>query len=147
MNIAKVGPQDIAKLKEKALADPKLRSRVILHRDWKELTHEMVICAHHDTYIRAHRHPAHKTESYHIIEGVLLVFEYFYYEENGKDKAMIASCTKLEPGGTEIIRLSDGVWHQPVPKTEWVVYHEVYTGPWLKDQDVEYAPWTKEEVR
>ena len=35
-------------------------------------------------------------------------------------------------------RIQGNIWHQPVPISEWVIYHEVYTGPFIKEEDVEY---------
>ena len=40
-------------------------------------------------------------------------------------------------------RITGKVWHQPIPLTEWVVYHEVATGPFNKDEDVIYSKWKK----
>ena len=35
-------------------------------------------------------------------------------------------------------RIKGDIWHQPIPVSEWVVYHEVATGPFLKSDDVIY---------
>ena len=38
-------------------------------------------------------------------------------------------------------KIQGDVWHQPIPDSEWVVYHEVATGPFDKERDVIYSKW------
>jgi glucose-6-phosphate isomerase len=33
----------------------------------------------------------------------------------------------------------------PVPTSEWLVYHETYSGPFNKDYDVEFPAWAPHE--
>ena len=33
----------------------------------------------------------------------------------------------------------------PVPTSEWLVYHETFTGPFEKDLDVEFPDWAPKE--
>jgi cupin fold WbuC family metalloprotein len=98
--------------------------------------------ANRDTYIRPHRHPQGKDESYYVVEGEMVVF---IFDDSGQvvrhfDMGEFAS------GKTVLYRLSSNLWHLPVPLTEWVVYHEVFTGPFQKERDVEYAPWSPPET-
>ena len=44
-----------------------------------------------------------------------------------------------------LYRLSCSVWHMPVPTSQWLVYHETYSGPFEKDYDVEFPPWAAQE--
>lgn len=116
------------------------RSRLCLHHDLNAPTHEMIIVAHRSTYIRPHRHPKCKSESYHVIEGEMDVN---IFKEDGRLERVV----QLSSGGTGafMYRVTNGWWHQPVPRTEWVVYHETYSGPFEKKIDVEYASWAPEE--
>jgi cupin fold WbuC family metalloprotein len=28
-----------------------------------------------------------------------------------------------------MVRISGGLWHMPVPRTEWTAFHEIFIGP------------------
>lgn len=99
---------------------------------------EMVIVLMKGSYIRPHRHPKTKAESYHIIEGELAVQIFTPEGEHYRE-------IKLNKK-TPFYRLKGGWFHQPVPLTDWVVYHETYEGPFNKETDVDYAPWASAEV-
>ncbi len=131
----------VEKLKRLAEQHASRRSRLCLHRGPQDLTHEMIIVAHASTYIRPHRHPREKSESYHVIEGKM---EIRLFDENGRVQRVVT--LTCGPGGTFMYRMTNGWWHQPVPKTEWLVYHETYSGPFDKGIDVQYAPWAPEEA-
>lgn len=125
----------IGKLKDIALQHPLRRSRVCLHRGQDSPVQEMIIVAHRETVISPHCHPQLKAESYHVIEGTLLVN---IFSEDGQ---IIRSIRLFADSHPRIYRIEGGVWHQPIPQSEWVVYHEVFRGPFLKERDVRYAHW------
>lgn len=127
--------QKIAELKDMALAHPLKRSRVCLHGGPDSPVQEMIIVAHRDTLIEAHRHPANKPESYHLVEGHLLVKIF------AEDGSVLRSIELSDHTSPKLYRIQGGVWHQPIPLSEWVVYHEVFTGPFEKETDVIYAGW------
>lgn len=128
----------IRKLKARACALPRKRFRFCLHDSNDHALQEMIIAAAYGSYIRPHRHPAGKSESYHVIEGTMTVY---YFDDHGNKIRKV----KLGGRGPLIQRLSENLWHCPVPTSDWVVYHETYPGPFIKDIDVEYAPWAPEE--
>ncbi len=122
----------INELKDIALKHPLKRSRVCLHKSEQSLVHEMVIVAHSSSYLEPHRHPKNKPESYHVLEGELKVN---IFDDDGnliKEEKLFAN---KHP---RMYRIHGQVWHQPVSLSEWVVYHEVATGPFVKEIDVEY---------
>ncbi|HLA13665.1 MAG TPA: WbuC family cupin fold metalloprotein [Gemmatimonadaceae bacterium] len=139
-NIEFVGPETLERLKELAREHTSRRSRLCLHHDQNAPTHEMIVVAHKSTYIRAHRHPKHKSESYHVIEGEM---EVRIFGARGELLRVVRLRSDLR--GAFMSRVTNGEWHQPVPLTEWVVYHETYSGPFEKNVDVEYASWAPEE--
>lgn len=98
---------------------------------------EMVIALLYGSYIRPHRHPRHKCESYHVIEGELLVR---IFTPDGQLHREILLNKK-----TPFYRMKGGWYHQPVPQSPVVIYHETYQGPFIKEQDVEYASWADAE--
>jgi glucose-6-phosphate isomerase len=44
-----------------------------------------------------------------------------------------------------MFRLSAPHWHMPVPTSDWLVYHETYTGPFAPESDVEVPRWAPDE--
>lgn len=135
-----VTPELVAELKRLALASPRRRARVCLHHSAAHPTQEMVIVFHRDSYMPPHRHPQGKSESYHLLEGSLRVFIF-------DDTGLVLGTLPLTAGGAVLYRLAAPLWHMPVPTSEWVVYHEVYTGPFVKTTDVEFPPWAPPESR
>lgn len=120
----------LAELKLAAFANKNKRSRLILTPGY-----DMVICLAYGSYVRPHRHPKEKSESYHVIEGEMTVTLYW---DHGIEFVELDK-------ETPIYRLRGGVYHSPVAISPFVIYHEVYTGPFVKEVDVEYAPWAREE--
>lgn len=123
-------------LKSMAQDSSKKRSRACMGNTDSPVQ-EMVIVLQEGSYVRPHKHPKHKAESYHIVEGELLVK---IFTEEGSLYREIKLNKK-----TPFYRLKGGWYHQPVSLTPVCVYHEVYAGPYNKDVDVLYAPWADEE--
>ena len=128
---------NIRKLKEIAANHPLKRSRVCLHESSESFVHEMIIVAHSSTLLAPHQHPENKPESYHVLEGELQVN---IFDDEGK---LIKEKKLFANRHPRMYRITGKVWHQPIPLTEWVVYHEVATGPFNKDEDVIYSKWKK----
>lgn len=115
-------------LEEEALSAPNHRSRLIVTPGY-----DLIVCLRRDSYVRCHRHP--KDESYHVIKGELGVA----FPGEG-------TFITLRADGGVVLKIPAGTWHQPIAMSQYVIYHEVYTGPFEKARDVEYAPWAKEEA-
>ena len=124
-------------LKILARESPLKRSRILLHESQDSAIQEMVLCVHRDSYVRPHKHPKGKSESYHLIEGEMRVN---IFTEDGDLRERIELSSK-----SPMYRIQGNIYHQPLPVTEWAVYHEVYQGPFNKERDVLYAPWSKAE--
>lgn len=120
----------IDELKVIALSHPFLRARVCLHESLENKVHEMIIAAHKDGNMPPHKHPVNKPESYHMIEGKLQIS---IFNNDGSLKDSIILSSDKHP---KIYRITGGVWHQPIPLTDWAVYHEVATGPFIKEKDL-----------
>jgi len=103
------------------------RDRVNLHDSPDDILQEMIICLFKKSYIRMHRHP--KDEIYHLIKGKLIVI----LSEDGYDFYTII-LNEHNP----IVRIKAGVYHQPIATTKYVIYHEIYQGPYDKYKDIEY---------
>ena len=127
----------ISTLKNKAIQSKEKRYRFCLHHSNEHLTQEMIIVFHIDTILIPHRHPIGRSESYHIIEGTMN--QYFF-----DDNANVVKAIRLgekEDNKKFYYRLSSHTWHLPVPTSEFVVYHETITGPFINDDDIEYPTW------
>ena len=142
-----VGIQNIAHFKEMALKSPRNRYRLCLHWDHDHLTQEMIICLKGFTYFQPHLHPANRSESYHMIEGRA---DIYLFDEKGE----IIDIVRLGAPGTIgedkvsrsfMYRLSKPIYHLVIPRSEWTIYHEVLTGPWSKNEVVQYAPFAPPE--
>jgi len=137
-DILEVGPATVAKLKARAADSPRRQSRLCMHHNVDDSVHEMINACCRGAYIRPHRHPEGKTESYHVIEGAMTVY---FFDDEGR----VVSRLKMGVAGagtTFLYRLAASRWHLPVAESQMVVYHETFCGPFLKDRDVEYAPWS-----
>ena len=140
-DILVITPQVIDDLKRRARALPRKRFRLCMHHSLEDQTQEMVIVAHQGTFIPPHRHPKGKSESYHVIEGTMTVC---LFDHQG---TLIHSIEMAKAGGKKpfLYRLSTNQWHMPLPTSQWVVYHETYSGPFKKEEDVEFPPWAPRE--
>ncbi len=141
-DIIEVNRETVEYLIQRAAESPRKRYRLCLHHSPDFIVNEMVIVGNHDTYVHPHRHPKGKDESYAIIQGDMVVF---IFDNNGNVIRHV-KMGEYGSGKTVLYRLSSDLWHLPVPLTEWVVYHEIFTGPFRKELDVEYAPWAPPET-
>lgn len=124
-------------IKAKAAASEIGRHRICLHQSVEDRTQEMVIACRGDTIMPPHRHPAGRSESYHVIEGAMKVL---FFDDDGN----LNDCLEMAEHGSDkpyLYRLSAPRWHTAYPVTDWLVYHEVLTGPFHADQVVEYPKW------
>lgn len=129
---------DFAPLLPAAQASPLRRARLCLHASSADLTQEMVICLLRDCYIRPHRH-AQKSESFLLLSGRLTVV---LFDDAGRATQRIP----LEPLGGQAAyyyRLSAPTWHTVLADSEYVLFHETTTGPFVPGE-TEYAPWAPE---
>ena len=69
------------------------------------------------------------------------------FEEDGLVRqAFTLSAPGAGQDGAFLYRMSSNFYHFPIPVSEWVVFHETFTGPFDKDNDVQYAPWAPAEA-
>lgn len=121
-------------LKQAARMSPLRRARICLHSGLESPVQEMIIALCSDSVVEPHRHPIHKPESYHLVDGAMDVN---IFDVAGRRIQEI----QLREDGARMYRIRGNVWHQPLAVSECVVYHEVYTGPFSKEADVYYKDW------
>ena len=137
--ITRITKNDLSWLKSKALANKRQRARLCSHPDVMDPLHEMLIVHVKDTYVRPHKHMG-KSESFHVIEGLLNVI---VFTNEGKIRETI-EMGDLASGKCFYYRLFKGVYHTVVPLSELVVFHEVTNGP-FKREDMVFADWSPAE--
>ena len=125
----------LEELKILAQKDPNKRARICLHKDDGEMVQEMIIAFCKDSYIRPHRH-TDKSESYHIIEGRI---EIIFYNDSGIEIDKVVLSDKIDEHPF-LFRISNSAWHTVVPKSDFVIIHEVTKGPFNKNSS-EFADW------
>jgi len=125
----------LEELKILAQKDPNKRARICLHKNDEEMVQEMIIAFCKDSYIRPHRH-IDKSESYHIIEGRI---EIIFYNDSGIEIDKVVLSDKMDEHPF-LFRISNSDWHTVVPKSDFVIIHEVTKGPFNKNSS-EFADW------
>ena len=123
-DIAVVDAATLQSLRALAAAAPLRRSRLCLHRTSDDLIQEMVIAFAKDSYVRVHRH-RHKSESFHVLEGMLQVV---FFDDEGVETRRIRLGDSAS-GLPSLYRLSCDAWHTVLVETESVIIHETTNGP------------------
>lgn len=128
---------DLQKLKKLALLNPRQRVRLCVHRDPDNSLHEMFIVHTKNCYIRPHKHIG-KAESMTILEGEVDVF---LFHEDGSIRQII-HMGEINSGKLFFYRLSEPIYHMLLIRSEFLVFHEVTEGPFLREQTIfpEWAP-------
>jgi cupin fold WbuC family metalloprotein len=134
--IVGINYHDIALLKENIAACKNNRIRICAHQLSSDPLHEMLIVITKGSYIRPHKH-LNKSESFHIIEGLLDVV---IFDDDG-NIIKIIEMGNITSGKHFFYRLSDAHFHTLILKSDLVVFHETTNGPFRKD-DTLYAPWS-----
>ena len=138
--ITKVRGSDIEFLKRKSLKNIKKRVRLCSHPGIDDALHEMIIVHHKGNYIPPHKHPG-KSESFHIVEGCLMVV---VFDDNGDIHDVIEMSERKVMEGLFYYRLSKSLFHTVIPCSSIVVFHETTNGPFRR-QDMIFAKWAPGE--
>jgi cupin fold WbuC family metalloprotein len=137
--ITQVTADDIAFLKTRAASNPRRRVRLCAHQDSEDRLHEMLIVHAQAAYVPPHKH-LNKSESFHIIEGLLTVFLF-------SDEGVVVKVIPMGGIGSGRVfyyRLSASFYHTVWPESEFVVFHEVTNGPFDR-KDTINASWAPAE--
>lgn len=76
-----------------------------------------------------------------MIEGLL---DLVFFDKQGTPEKAV----RMGPIGSGAIfchRLNISEFHAVLPQSDFVVMHEITTGPWIQD-DAEFAPWAPQEL-
>jgi cupin fold WbuC family metalloprotein len=135
--IVKWGDEEIAFVKRTAAASPRKRARICAHKSNGDALHEMIIAIAASSYIRPHRH-IDKAESFHLIEGEVDVA---VFDEAG---AVVDVIELGGPGSGRrfYYRLSHSAFHTLLIRSDYLVVHEVTSGPFAPERTLaaDFAP-------
>ncbi len=131
----------IERLKQAAARAPRRRYRLCLHASPSAATQEMIIVCPRGSFATPHRHPDGKSESYHVIEGSMTVC----FLDDAGDMVQEVALAEAGRGQAMLYRLSASRWHMPVVTSDWLVYHETYSGPFERERDVLVHPAAPDE--
>lgn len=131
-----IDPKKIDYLKLKALDSVEGKARLCLHKDFQDPLQEMIIVHIKDAYVRPHKHTK-KDESISIIEGkcLLVIFNaagrvtnrFFMGARNKKNNL--------------VCRIGKNTWHSMVILSDFIVFHEVASGPFTGKKDSAFPEW------
>ena len=133
--VVRVDRDDVTSLVAEADPMPRRRMRLCTHRSADDRLHEMLIVHNREAYVRAHRHLG-KVESMHIIKGET---DLVLFDDVGKVTEVIRM-GEFVSGRPFYYRMSDSIYHSLMIRSEWLVFHEVTSGP-LRREESEFAPW------
>lgn len=134
--VAKVDGAVIGDLKRAALAAPAGTVRLCLHRSTGDAVQEMIIVHRKGAYVRPHKHEG-ETESFHIIDGAMLVV---LFDDDGNEIDRF-EMGERPAGGCFVCRLEKGRWHTMIPLTDTVVFLETTAGPFRGAEHNTFADW------
>ncbi|HEX6513870.1 MAG TPA: WbuC family cupin fold metalloprotein [Chloroflexota bacterium] len=138
-DILEVGPDWLPRLKEAAAEQPRRRARLNLHHGAEDAVQEMVIAFCGDSVLPPHKN-LNKSESFHVIEGELQVV---VFDDDGTVTRTI-DMGPLGSGQTFMYRLARDLWHTVIPRSDFVIIHEVTRGPFLPG-DTAFPEWGPDE--
>jgi len=121
--------------------ETKQELRLNLHENSNSPIHNMIIFQWNTKYVRPHKH-SYKTETCHLIEGEQL---FATFDNNGNiDNKFLMNSNNF------IFKTSIDQYHTTVPLSEYVIFHEIKVGPFLKENDSIFLDntdfQTKEEI-
>ncbi|MDF7807554.1 WbuC family cupin fold metalloprotein [Pontiellaceae bacterium B12219] len=121
---------------EQSRQSPRKRIILPLHKAPSALLQRMLNAIQPGSYIRPHRHSAERAESIVVLRGRL---RYLTFSEEGA----VFQSLELRPG--EGVDTEGGIWHSFQALEPDTVLFEVKPGPYLAENDKEFAAWAPEE--
>lgn len=137
--IVTVGRPDIESLKEKAGHNRRKRIRLCAHRNVTDSLHEMLIVHTKETYVRPHKH-LNRTESFHLIEGVVQVVVF----DDAGNIMEVVQMGDYSSGHRFYYRMQEPFFHTLRITSDYLVFHETSNGPFVRSDTV-FPPWAPEE--
>lgn len=138
-DIVVVSSADLQELRRLALLNTRQRVRLCVHRSPNDRLHEMFIVHTQECYVRPHKH-LQKAESMAILEGEVDVV---LFHEDGSIRQII-QLGAADTGKIFYQRLPEETYHMLIVRTEFLVFHEITEGPFLRLNTV-FPDWAPAE--
>lgn len=133
--VVKLGSGDIGDLKNRMAESGGQKIRLCAHQNISEPLHEMMIVHKRGAYVHPHLH-MNKTESFHIVEGSADVV---IFSDTGEMVELIRM-GDYASGLVFYYRVSSGIYHTVLVRSEILVFHETTKGPFNSEETL-YAAW------
>jgi len=133
-----VTSKSIAEVLSRASLAPRRRMNLNLHEEAIDPIHRFINAGYAGTYVRPHRHQAHKWELLTALRGR---FDVLTFTRQGE----VSTRFVLEPDVAPVIEIPGGAWHTVVFHPPAAVMLEVKPGPYQSRTDREFASWAPEE--
>ena len=132
-----VDASDVDRLARTALASPRKRARLCTHPTAEDALHEMIITLPREAYVRPHKHLG-KTESFTVLQGEA---DLILFNDDGSVRQVIAM-GPLDSAKPFYHRTARPVYHTLIVRSAHLVFHEVTSGPFRREQTVfpDWAP-------
>jgi len=129
--------KELDELKRLAIINPRKRIRLCTHESQNDQLHEMLIIHTKECYVRPHKHSG-KVESISILEGKV---DLILFRDDGSIMKVFEMGDPTT-GKPFYHRLNKPVYHMLIIKTDFLVFHEITEGPFIKSNTVfpEWAP-------
>ena len=134
-NITKIKKKDLNQLLINSKLNKNNKSRFCFHKSKSSQIHEMVIYHKKNYFVRPHKH-IKKTESLHVIKGEA---DIIFFKNNGDILDIIKMGDYLS-NKIYYYKMNIQIYHTLIIKSAYLIFHEVTTGPFKKNQTV-FAPW------
>jgi len=134
-NPVNINHHDLEELKRLAAVNPRQRARICTHTSPSDLLHEMFIVHGQSAYVRPHRHLTRR-EGMQVLEGSA---DIVIFSEEGE----LCEVRRLDSVNF-YQRLNTPLYHMLLIRSEWLVFHEATSGPFVRS-DTEFAPWSPED--
>ena len=135
-DVVLVDNADLTEFKRLALINPRKRIRLCTHNSPADSLQEMFIVHTKETYVRPHKHIGKA-----VLEGET---DLVLFEDNGAIRQII----RMGPFGSGrkfYHRLAGPVFHSLLIRSDFLVFHEITQGPFLRGQTV-FADWAPEVI-
>lgn len=134
-----VSNEDIDELVAGARSTPRGRIRLCTHAGPESSLQEMFIVHDRNAYVRPHKH-MDKDECITVLRGEV---DLVYFDDAGRINGHVR-LGESGSGSPFSCRVCRGVWHMFVIRSEVLVFSEVTTGPFCRDNML-FADWSPDE--
>ena len=139
--IVQIDASDILELKKMASQNPRKRIRICVHKDTKDHIHEMLIVHNKDYYVRPHKH-IDRIESMFVLEGEV---DYIIFDDIGNIKKILKMGDQYS-GKIFYNKLDKPYYHMLIIRSNFLVFHEITTGPFAKNKTI-FPDWAPKEYK